>query len=150
MGAGHRLQYAAFDAAVTSSHILDWVLHELDEASHIRLTNVVKGKKGAISGFISKNRDELPALEYCRQIANSVKHVIITMGPVMEGLSTGSTVKLEWTGDMITNAYAMAYIQGGPDTEKVNVVDLFLAMARQWSQFLHEEYLWVEQPCPDD
>lgn len=39
------IQYAAFDAAVTASHILDWVLHELDDAAHLRLTGCLKGIK---------------------------------------------------------------------------------------------------------
>lgn len=38
----------------------------------------------------------------------SVKHVTITMGPVMENMSTGSTVKLEREGGGFTNAYAYA------------------------------------------
>ncbi len=129
-GSSKKVQYAAFDAAVTSSHILDWVLHEVDPASHVRLTGIEKGRRpkrgelGPISGFIAKNGKMLPALEYCRQIANSVKHVMITMGPVMSDMPTGSTVKLEWTDDMITSAYAIAYIQEGVGSEKINVVDL--------------------------
>ncbi len=152
-GGTKAVQYAAFDAAVTASHILDWVLHELDEASHLRLTGVEKGKKpkkgetGPIGGFINVNGGMLGGLEYCRQIANSVKHMVITMGPVMANMSTGSTVKLEWQGDRISNAYAHAYIK--IDGKKYPVIELFQDMAEQWRLFLTTERLWVEQP-PDD
>ncbi|PCK77539.1 hypothetical protein [Rhizobium sophoriradicis] len=138
------VQYAAFDAAITGSHILDWVLHELDEASHLRLTGVGKGMKGAVAGFIQRNCGMLGGLEFCRQIANSVKHVTITMGPVMTNMSTGSTVKLEWQGDRITNAYAHAFIK--IDDQKYSVIELFQSMAEQWFLFLEIEGLWVEQP----
>jgi hypothetical protein len=155
-GGGTRaVQYAAFDAAVTASHILDWVLHELDDAAHLRLTGCERGKKskkgevGPIGGFIKLNGGMLGGLEYCRQIANSVKHMTITMGPVMASMSTGSTVKLEWSDKKITNAYAIAYIQIDVAGEKINVVELFQAMAEQWVLFLESEGLWIEQPPGD-
>ncbi|MEY9198431.1 hypothetical protein ABIA16_003547 [Sinorhizobium fredii] len=154
-GGTKAVQYAAFDAAVTASHILDWVLHELDEASHLRLTGVEKGKKpkkgeiGPIGGFIERNGGMLGGLEFCRQIANSVKHVVITMGPVMKDMSTGSTVKLVRDGDRFTNAYALAYIRLKKDGEKIPVIELFQSMAEQWFLFLEIEGLWVEQ-APDD
>ncbi|MHC2361763.1 hypothetical protein [Rhizobium leguminosarum] len=147
-GGTKAVQYAAFDAAVTASHVLDWVLHEVDEASHIRLTGVGKAKKRAVAGFIERNSGMIGGLEYCRQIANSVKHMIITMGPVMMTMSTGSAVKLEWTDKRITNAYAIAYIRVDPAGEKINVVELFQATAEQWFLFLEREGLWVGQP-PD-
>ncbi|MDE8763658.1 MULTISPECIES: hypothetical protein [Rhizobium] len=156
-GAGTKaVQYAAFDAAVTASHILDWVLHEIDAASHLRLTGVPKGYKptkkgelGPVAGFIHINGGRMGGIEFCRQISNSVKHMTITMGPVMTDMSTGSTVKLDWTKDKITNAYAIAYIQVAPKGEKINVVELFQTTAEQWFLFLEREGLWVEQP-PED
>lgn len=147
------IRYAAFDAAVTASHILDWVLHELDDAAHLRLTGCEKGKKpkkgeiGPVAGFIQKNGG-LGGLEFCRQIANSVKHVVITMGPVMTNMSTGSTIKLEWKVRQVVNAYAYAYIK--IDGQKYPVVDLFQDMADQWLKFLVDEGLWVEQPPDHD
>ncbi|MGO4566080.1 hypothetical protein AB4Z52_13615 [Rhizobium sp. 2YAF20] len=141
------VQYAAFDAAVTASHILDWILHELDESAHVRLTGVGKGKKGAVGGFIDRNGGMLGGLAFCRQIANSVKHVVITMGPVMENMSTGATVKFERDGDRFTNVYAHAYIK--IDGQKYPVIELFQSMAEQWFLFMEIEGLWVEQP-PED
>ncbi|NKL94184.1 hypothetical protein [Rhizobium leguminosarum] len=143
-GSTRAVQYAAFDAAITASHILDWVLHELDEVSYLRLTGVGKGKKGAVGRFIQRNGGMLGGLEFCRQIANSVKYVTITMGPVMTNMSTGSTVKLEWQGDRIINAYAQAFIK--IDDQKYSVIELFQSMAEQWFLFLEIEGLWVEQP----
>ncbi|ANL47534.1 hypothetical protein AMC87_CH02868 [Rhizobium phaseoli] len=153
-GGTKAVQYAAFDCAVTASHILDWVLHELDDAAYLRLTGIARGnkrKKGEpspVGGFIERNGGRMGGVEFCRQIANSVKHVVVTMGPPMPDMSTGSTVKLEWTEDRITNAYAIAYIQVEPNGEKINVVELFQTTAEQWFLFLEREGLWVEQP-PD-
>ncbi|MBY5684848.1 hypothetical protein HFO32_22250 [Rhizobium leguminosarum] len=141
------IQYAAFDCAVTASHILDWVLHELGDAGYLRLTGKARGEKGAVAGFIKRN-GALGGLEYCRQIANSVKHVKITMGPVMENMTTGSSSKLEWQDNRIVNVTSYAYIK--IDGQKYPVVDLFSDMADQWYLFLTTEGLWVEQPPGDD
>lgn len=141
------IQFAAFDAAVTSSHILDWVLHELDTAAYLRLTGIARGKKGAVAGFIEKN-GALSGLEFCRQISNSVKHMTITMGPVMTNMSTGSTIKLKWNDGQLIDAYAYAYIK--IDGKKYPVVELFQDMAEQWYEFLTTEGLWVEQPPEDN
>ncbi|MBX5160418.1 hypothetical protein HJB89_25370 [Rhizobium sp. NZLR8] len=145
-GSTKAVQYAAFDCAVTSSHILDWVLHELDEAHHLELTGVKKGDRKAISGFIETNRNRMIGLEYCRQIANSVKHVVITYGPVEKDMTTGASVKFHRHGGKITQAYAEAYIK--LLDKKHPVIHVFELMAQHWKAFLDEEGLWVEQP-PD-
>lgn len=146
------VQYAAFDAAVTGSHILDWVLVELNPDAHLRLTGlqkgkaVAKGEDGPIKCFIERNRDQLGGIDYCRQIANSVKHMKLSLGGPMKGMGVGSTVKLEWTGDLVTSAWPIAYIQVEPDGTKINAVELFEDTAAQWREFLFREGLWVEQP----
>lgn len=102
-GGTKAVQYAAFDAAVTGAHILDWVLNELTPEAYLRLTGLRKGKKppkddpGAIMRFIERNGEKMDGLDVCRQIANAVKHMKISMGRVMKGMAIGSTVKLEWT-----------------------------------------------------
>ncbi|TAY50952.1 hypothetical protein [Rhizobium leguminosarum] len=154
-GGTKAVQYAAFDAAVTGSHILDWVLNELTPEAYLRLTGLRKGKKppkddpGPVMRFIERNGDELRGVNYCRQIANAVKHMKISLGRPMKNMAIGSTVKLQWTDKRITNAYAIAYIQLQPGGEKINAVELFQETAEQWRVFLEKEGLWVEQP-PDD
>ncbi|MGO6943180.1 hypothetical protein [Rhizobium johnstonii] len=44
-GGTKAVQYAAFDSAVTAAHILDWVLHELDDAAYLRLTASKRAKR---------------------------------------------------------------------------------------------------------
>lgn len=141
---------------MTASHILDWVLKELSPDAYLRLTGLRKGKKppdgdpGPIMRFIELNGEKMPGINFCRQIANAVKHMKMTMGSPMKGMAIGSTVKLEWTDNRITNAYAIVYIQIEPDGEKINVIDLFQRTAEQWFDFLNEEGLWVEQPPGSD
>ncbi|MGO6883030.1 hypothetical protein ACCS44_29720 [Rhizobium ruizarguesonis] len=151
-GGTKAVQYAAFDAAVTGSHILDWVLNELTPEAHLRLTGLKKGatpKKGdpgPITSFIERNSDDLKGINYCRQIANAVKHMKISMGPVMKDMAIGLTVRFEFADKQITSARAIAYIQIEPEGEKINIVELFQTTAEQWFEFLVEEGLWVEQP----
>ncbi|TRA99827.1 MULTISPECIES: hypothetical protein [Rhizobium/Agrobacterium group] len=148
------IQYAAIDAAVTGSHILDWVLVELDSEAYLRLTGLKKGKKikkgevGPIQTFIHLNEKEMPAIDYCRRIANNVKHRTSELGGPMKDMAIGSTVKLIWKDKKLTDTHPTAYIQKEPGGEKINVLDLFDSMAEQWHDFLVGEGLWVEQP-PD-
>ncbi|NTI03160.1 hypothetical protein G6K88_14140 [Agrobacterium rhizogenes] len=153
-GSTKKVQYAAFDAAVTGSHILDWVLNELTPEAYLRLTGLRKGatpKKGdpgPITSFIERNDGKMDRLDFCRQIANAVKHMKFSLGKPMKDMAIGSTVKLQWTDKRITNAYAIAYIQREPGGKKIDIVELFQDTAEQWRDFLEREGLWVEQP-PD-
>lgn len=148
------LQYAAIDAAVTASHILDWVLKELEPEAYLRLTGLEKGKplppkdRGPIMRFIELKKETMPGINFCREIANTMKHMKLSLGSVMKGMAIGSTVKLQWTDNRITSTEAIAYVQIKPDGEKINVIDLFQQTAEQWREFLVDEGLWVEQP-PD-
>jgi len=146
------IQYAAIDAAVTGSHILDWVLLELEPDAYLRLTGLKKTKKikrgevGPIQNFIQLNEEEMPAIDFCRRIANNVKHRTSELGGPMKEMAIGHTVKLIWKDQRLTDAYPIAYIQKEPGGVKVNVLDLFDSMAEQWHDFLVSEGLWVEQP----
>lgn len=146
------IQYAAIDAAVTASHILDWVLVELEPAAYLRLTGLKKGKRlkkgddGPIQTFIKLNGKEMPAIDYCRRIANNVKHRTSELGGPMKDMAIGHTVKLIWKEKKLTDTYPFAYIQKEPGGQKINVLDLFDSMAEQWHDFLVSEGLWVEQP----
>lgn len=150
------VQYAAFDAAVTGSHILDWVLNELSDEAHIRLTGLrkkqkVKCKEGdqlrenPITNFIERNRDQLPGIDYCRSISNAMKHMKMSLGQPMKGMGIGSTAKLKYTDHVITGVEVIAYIEIEVG-KKVNAVELFEETAEQWREFLVREGLWGEQP----
>lgn len=139
-------RYAAFDCAVTAWHLTDWVLHAIDDDAHLRLTGHKKDAKDGISGFMEKNAERLPCLTYCRQFANSVKHVVITRGKEMPNVSTGSTVKFDppilinepdtWPQ---TKAYAFTYIM--VDGEMRPAIEFFENMSAQWCEFLAREGL---------
>lgn len=150
------IQYAAIDAAVTGTHILDWVLVELEPDAYLRLTGLKKGKrvpKGhpkPTSAFIELNKRDMPAIDYCRQIANTVKHRTSELAGPMKDMSIGQTVKLIWKDKKITDTYAYAYIQLVPGGEKIDAINLFEKMAEQWKDFLVREGLWVEQSPPWD
>lgn len=143
-------RYSAFDCAVTGFHIVDWVLQEVDEAQHVALTGVGKnhrpkrGERGAIRRFIDQNDEQLGGVEYCRQIANSVKHMYLTSNPIMKDMSTGTSVKLLRDGDRFVGSQVNAYIK--VKDEKIPVIELFQDTARQWRNFLVDEGLWVDQP----
>lgn len=143
------VQYAAFDCAVSSSHLVDWVLHAVDDTSHVRLSGKQRGKHGIIQGFGARNASRLPDLELCRQIANSVKHVIVTHGPVMDHVSTGSTVRFEpsflISEPIPTNVQIFAWAYVNDKGKKQSIVDLFEKMAKQWARFMKEEDLFVEE-----
>jgi len=155
--ASRQVQYAAFDCAVDAFHLIDWVLHAVDDDAHLRLTSKGRAKHGVIPGFITTNAIRLPDLEICRQIANSVKHVVMTFGPQMENMSTGSTVVFDppfMAAQPVPpgfRIYALAYIE--LDGVQHSVIELFEHMARQWETFLRQEGLFVEEPVdrePDD
>ncbi|NEJ88864.1 hypothetical protein GR223_23510 [Rhizobium leguminosarum] len=151
-GSSRAVQFAAFDCAVDAFHLIDWVLHAVHDEAHLRLTGKGRGKHGVIPGFITTNAIRLPDLELCRQLANSVKHVVMTFGPRMDDMSTGSTVKFEpeFIADQPPppgfRMFAWAYIE--LHGTKYAVIELFEHMARQWEQFLRQEGLFVEEP-PD-
>lgn len=148
------VQYASFDCAVDAFHMIDWVLHAVDDDAHLRLTGKRRGSQKIVQGFIETSKTRLPDLELCRQIANSVKHVVMTFGPKMENLSTGSTVRFEppfvayqpLPPDF--RMFAWAYIE--LDGIKHSVIELFEYMGREWETFLRQEGLFVEDPSDYD
>lgn len=145
------MQYAAVDAAVTGSHILDWVLVELSEEAYLRLTGIRRGQElpkgdpGPIMRFINLNKDELGGIDYCRSISNAMKHMKMSLGQPMKGMGIGSTAKLKYTDNVITGVEVIAYIEIEVG-KKVNAIELFEETAEQWREFLVREGLWVEQP----
>lgn len=148
-------RYAAFDCAVDAWHLTDWVLHDVDDDNHLRLSGHKRGAREAAYKFTVLNAERLPALEYCRQIANSVKHVVVTRGDKMENMSTGSSVRFDppfrandpetWPQ---TKAHVFTYIK--VDGEKYDVIELFADMASQWLEFLKAEALFVPRYDGDE
>jgi hypothetical protein len=144
-------RYAAFDCAVDSWHLTEWVLHSVGDEDHRRLSKRRRQDRDAAYQFTVENAARLPALAFCRQIANSVKHVIVTRGDTMENVSTGSTVRfipplhLADTNDWSkSEAEPATYIK--VDGQRYDVIELFEAMASQWRVFLTEEQLFTPRP----
>ncbi|KWV43859.1 hypothetical protein AS026_19515 [Rhizobium altiplani] len=146
--ASANVRYAAFDCAVTANHIVDWVLHFSNDAQHFRLTGKnrldAKGEpsKGILKGFGKINKDRLLALEFCRQIANSVKHVEVTRGPQMPNMVTGAGVRLK--PEVAPYAFIIY------NDVKYPILEVFEAMASQWKRFLTEEGFFNPDNEPDD
>lgn len=68
-GGTKAVQFAAFDAAVTASHILDWVLHEVDDASHLGLTGVHCHPAAKFTKHIS-----IKFFEHIRSVIATIHH----------------------------------------------------------------------------
>lgn len=148
-------KYAAFDCAVDAWHLVDWTLHFVDEASHERLSgskragpskkNSSKNNMTAEARFKERQRDRLPALEYCHMLANSVKHREVR-NDLMPDLWSGSTAILTWsnpekeTGERsVKDLSVLTYVT--VDDERYKAIELFEDMADQWRAFLVEEGL---------
>ncbi|WFU00980.1 hypothetical protein QA648_12540 [Rhizobium sp. CB3171] len=155
-------RYAAIDCAVDSWHLVDWVLHrdQVDDANFTRLTggrkrDETKGERGKFAGktveasFAETQKDRLPALKFCRMLANSVKHREVRDDSMPE-LWNGSSYKLTWEmidGERsIKSATLFVYVEY--ESEKHHAFDLFEEMADQWRTFLTEEGLF--EPILDD
>ncbi|MEJ7013770.1 hypothetical protein [Sinorhizobium meliloti] len=142
--------YAAFDCAVAATHIADWVLMTVDEGVHIKLTGAAVSNKGdvSLSGFEQTSGHRVPALRFCRDIANHVKHVRLTRSKPMPNTETGRSVRFDPPFDaergpaLVQRVYAFAYIK--VDDQKYPVIELFQDMAGQWERFLKEEGLFQE------
>lgn len=138
-------QYAAFDCAVDAWHLTDWVLQAVDEAAHMRLTGKPKGDFHAPKAFVEKQDAELPALKYCRDLANGVKHFSLRATHSMPNVASGSTIRLAFARtadkgcDDVFSAGPIAYVL--IDNEKHNVIDLFEDMCSQWREFMVAESL---------
>ncbi|KAB1086175.1 hypothetical protein F4V91_06840 [Neorhizobium galegae] len=142
------LSYAAYDCAVTATHIADWVVHTVGSAQHLRLTGKTTGHNEAMKGFGQTNAKRLPALEFCRQIANAVKHVKVTRGPTMDNMTTGRSVRfdppIDFTQPIPPDQKMLPHAYITVDDKSYPVINLFRDMAVQWQQFLLEEGLFEE------
>jgi hypothetical protein len=138
-------RYAAFDCAVDAWHLTDWVLQAVDEAAHMRLTGKPKGDFHAAKAFVEERDAELPALKYCRDLANGVKHFSLRATHSMQNVASGATVRFTFAsgaeegGVGVISAGPIAYVV--IDDENHNVIDLFEDMRSQWRQFLIAEGL---------
>lgn len=151
-------KYAAFDCAVDAWHLVDWTLHFVDDASHERLSGFKRGgpsRKGKLTveaRFADTQDGRLPALKFCRMLANSVKHREVR-NDLMPGVWTGSTAILSWskpereTGERsLKDITLLTYVE--VDGERYKAVELFEDMADQWRTFLVEEGLFEFRPEP--
>ncbi len=144
--------YAAFDCAVTATHIAEWVIHAATPSQHLKLTGKRSGHEKALKGFGELNEDRLLALKFCRQIANAVKHVVITRSKEMENVYTGKSIKFDPPLDFSKPESVfppgqkfLPFVYIAVDDNKYPVADLFRDMAAQWHDFLDEEGFFDEQ-----
>ncbi|UWU20161.1 hypothetical protein N2601_12740 [Rhizobium sp. CB3060] len=153
-------RYAAIDCAVDAWHLVDWVLHrdQVDDANFTRLTGGRKRKetkperdqfdgKTVEANFADAQEHRLPALKFCRILANSVKHREIRKDSMPE-LWSGSSYKLTWEtrdGERSLKSHTL-FVYVGYEGEKHHAFDLFEKMADQWRTFLIEEGLF--EPIP--
>lgn len=142
----NELRYAAFDCAVGSWHMVDWTLHAVPPARCVELCGVAAGKRGASTGFIERNTARVPHLAQCQQIANTGKHMVLTMMADDPALVAGSTVLIQPPFDLSkperwkdTKFTAFAYVQIG-DT-RVPAAVFFKDMLRGWARLLDDEGL---------
>lgn len=153
-------KYAAFDCAVDAWHLVDWTLHSLDEDRHEQLSGrnrpgpPKKSNLTAEASFAATQADRLPALKFCRMLANSAKHREVRKDS-LPNFRTGSTAILRWskpkeeTGERpLTNISPLTYVE--VDGERYKAVELFEDMADQWRTFLVEERLFEFRPEPPE
>lgn len=151
-GSSDAVSYASMDCAIDATHLADWVLRAVDNAQHLRLTGKPISKDNDISlkGFDQVSAKRLPALEYCRDIANHSKHLLLTRSKPMEGIETGRSIRVNPPFDALKGPikgqqfFPYAYIKVGE--ERYFVIELFQDMADQWKRFLEEEGLFEEEP----
>lgn len=125
-------RYAAFDCASDSWHLAEWVICAALDADHFRLTGQKRGsKKGRVtSGFIQTNRERLPYLSLCQQIANTGKHLQLN-----QETDVGLATKGAWR--IVPPFEPIVQIVTGNGA--IPALDFFTATADHWKKFLMEE-----------
>jgi len=135
------------DCALDATHLADWVLRAVDNEHHRRLTGkeITPDNEVYLKGFNILIKDRVPTLEYCRDIANHAKHVLLTRSEPMN-IETGRSIRFdppfnprkEFPKDLKITSYAYIVVEG----QKCYVIDLFEDAASEWKRFLIEEGLF--------
>ena len=144
-------RFAAFDCALASWHLVDWILNSVDDDGHLRLCGKLRG---VTRGFIEAQRSNLPLLEHCQQIANTGKHLVLTLIKDDPLLHAKSSVRFHppfdlsrpgsW-GDSVARGVAVVEYAG----EQHDASDFFRTVERDWSVLLEREGLIeAEEPEP--
>lgn len=125
-------RYAAFDCASDSWHLAEWVICAALEADHLRLTGQTRSaKKGTITfGFIKTNRERLPYLSFCQQIANTGKHLKLD-----QRTDAGLATKGSWR---IVPPFEPV-VQIITPERTIPALEFFTTMVADWRRFLIEE-----------
>lgn len=147
-------RYAAFDSAVDSLHLVDWVLHAVSNQRHKDLSGKTRDERHIVASFAKMQAARLPDLKYCYPIGNSVKHREL-QNDKSPNLWTGSTARFLWSESpegmgnrTMTGVKLITYFE--LDEERYNAVELFEAMAEQWRTFLIEEGIFEFRPEPPE
>ncbi|MEZ2406942.1 hypothetical protein AB6806_09005 [Bosea sp. RCC_152_1] len=135
------VKYAAFDCAIDAAHMVDWVLAAVNDERHLILSGEKRLSLQAPSGFADRQADKLPALKFCREIANGAKHFTLKPRKKPINVTTSSTVSIRMTIDKGTVVDARPYAYVVIDGVKYNVLEMFEDMYEQWLDFLKAENL---------
>lgn len=150
------LQFAALDCALSAYHLIEWVLHRVDGAVHLRLTGIPRkvGKDGIpeirsgdIRGFIARQSDTIGSLVICEQIALTGKHRILTRTPDNQSFDTGHNIEFDPPFDPASGMYmgdihAVAYVRDVETGNEFPADAIFAAALGQWRDFLKREKLY--------
>lgn len=79
--------FAAFDCAIDANHLVDWTVHALAKQARLEDRDGM-----SVRQFRKAHQKDWPSLEYCRQIADTGKHRILTRSYDDPALSTGTLV----------------------------------------------------------
>lgn len=141
----HEARYAAFDCAVGGWHLTDWVLNAVDDDARVRLSGYKTTDAKACDGFLKLQSERLPALLYCRDIANGAKHFLQTSKSRLGNVSTSTTVVFKFGNrhiDGLGNIVSAGHkVKIKIDDVQDNALDIFSAPYSQWGEFLSEEGL---------
>jgi hypothetical protein len=138
------IRYAAFDCAVAAWHLCDWLLASVNDNRYAELCGQQRGERRSPAiGFIDRNSHRLPGIRECQLIANTGKHLILTM-PDDPSVSARTTVQFDppfdstdpasWSAIKITS---VAYIQSG--AARLDAVQFFSTLERAWRRVLADE-----------
>lgn len=135
-------RYAAFDCASDSWHLAEWVICAALDADHLRLTGQKRGsKKGTVTfGFIQTNRERLPYLSFCHQIANTGKHLKLDM-------STDPDLSTKGSWRIVPPFEAVVEIN--TTERRYPALEFFTTMAGDWRRFLIEEGYEFPPECEE-
>lgn len=127
------LMFRAFNAAVTTWHLTDWVWEGATDAQHAAIPAV---SKVDLQNFA---RQQCRAIHLCRQVATASKHVHVTMypDPKVDAAASARSQMPENTSEVIIHAppiWTVKFIDG---QDRLPAIDVFEKALTWWTQFIY-------------